>query len=124
MIQELDCFKAYDIRGRVPEQLNADIAYRIGRAVAQHFAAKSIVSDPVPISDVFAIARARVKSKSRLFKSCRVYVLRSLPQVHHVKTSQSSMAGRWFSHPQGVQYRRSHVGQKRTDRNSARVPFH
>jgi len=30
----MDCFKAYDIRGRVPDELNADIAYRIGRAFA------------------------------------------------------------------------------------------
>lgn len=29
---ELSCFKAYDIRGRVPEELNEDLAYRIGRA--------------------------------------------------------------------------------------------
>jgi phosphomannomutase len=28
------CFKAYDIRGRVPEELNEDLAYRIGRAYA------------------------------------------------------------------------------------------
>jgi phosphomannomutase/phosphoglucomutase len=31
----LKCFKAYDIRGRVPDELNEDIAYRIGRAFAQ-----------------------------------------------------------------------------------------
>lgn len=30
----MECFKAYDIRGRVPEELNEDIAYRIGRAYA------------------------------------------------------------------------------------------
>ena len=30
----LTCFKAYDIRGRVPDELNEDIAYRIGRAFA------------------------------------------------------------------------------------------
>ncbi len=29
----ITCFKAYDVRGRVPDQLNADICYRIGRAV-------------------------------------------------------------------------------------------
>ena len=28
----LDCFKAYDIRGPVPDALNEDIAYGIGRA--------------------------------------------------------------------------------------------
>lgn len=32
---ELTCFKAYDIRGKVPEQLNETIAYRIGRAFAK-----------------------------------------------------------------------------------------
>ena len=33
-MSELSCFKAYDVRGRVPDQLNEDIAYRIGRAYA------------------------------------------------------------------------------------------
>lgn len=32
---EISCFKAYDVRGRVPEDLNEDIAYRIGRAYAE-----------------------------------------------------------------------------------------
>jgi phosphomannomutase len=31
---EINCFKPYDIRGRIPDQLNEDIAYRIGRAYA------------------------------------------------------------------------------------------
>jgi phosphomannomutase len=31
----MKCFKAYDIRGRVPDELNADIACRIGRAFAR-----------------------------------------------------------------------------------------
>ncbi len=34
MLRELDCFKAYDIRGRVPTELDADVAARIGRAYA------------------------------------------------------------------------------------------
>lgn len=34
-MEELSCFKAYDVRGQVPSQLNEDIAYRIGRAYAQ-----------------------------------------------------------------------------------------
>ena len=40
---ELTCFKAYDIRGRVPEELNEDIAYRIGRAFVQFLGAKKVV---------------------------------------------------------------------------------
>ena len=31
---DITCFKAYDVRGRVPEELNEDITYRIGRAYA------------------------------------------------------------------------------------------
>jgi phosphomannomutase len=33
-MQKLNCFKAYDVRGRVPDELNEDLAYRIGRAYA------------------------------------------------------------------------------------------
>ncbi|MCW8832363.1 MAG: phosphomannomutase CpsG [Colwellia sp.] len=40
---ELTCFKAYDIRGKLGEELNTDIAYRIGRAFAQHTKAKEVV---------------------------------------------------------------------------------
>jgi phosphomannomutase len=31
---QINCFKAYDVRGRVPEELDEDIAYRIGRGYA------------------------------------------------------------------------------------------
>ena len=34
-MEKLTCFKAYDIRGQLGEELNADIAYRIGRAYGQ-----------------------------------------------------------------------------------------
>lgn len=34
-MEEITCFKAYDVRGRVPDQLNEDIARRIGRAFAE-----------------------------------------------------------------------------------------
>ncbi|MDE1164237.1 MAG: phosphomannomutase [Pseudomonas sp.] len=37
------CFKAYDIRGQVPEQLNEDIAYRIGRSLVAELQGKSFV---------------------------------------------------------------------------------
>jgi phosphomannomutase/phosphomannomutase/phosphoglucomutase len=39
----LTCFKAYDIRGKLGEELNEEIAYRIGRAYAQHLNAKRVV---------------------------------------------------------------------------------
>jgi phosphomannomutase / phosphoglucomutase len=37
------CFKAYDIRGRVPDELNEDLAYRIGRVLVAELGARSIV---------------------------------------------------------------------------------
>ncbi len=39
----LSCFKAYDIRGSVPDELNDDIAYRLGRAFADEFSPGSVV---------------------------------------------------------------------------------
>ena len=42
MMSNYSCFKAYDIRGRVPDELNEEIAYRIGRAFTQYLDAKSV----------------------------------------------------------------------------------
>lgn len=38
----MNCFKAYDIRGRIPDELNDDIAYRIGRAFASYLQPKRV----------------------------------------------------------------------------------
>lgn len=42
MGQFLPCFKAYDVRGKVPSELNPDIAYNIGRAYADQTKAKTV----------------------------------------------------------------------------------
>lgn len=42
-VTSLSCFKAYDIRGQVPSELNADLAYKIGRALVEFLSAKRIV---------------------------------------------------------------------------------
>jgi phosphomannomutase len=39
----IECFKAYDIRGRLPDQLNDDIAWRIGRAYAEYLKPSTVV---------------------------------------------------------------------------------
>ena len=59
--RELTCFKAYDVRGEIGMNIGEDITYRIGRAVAQHFSAKSIVIgfDARKTSLAFAQAAAR-----------------------------------------------------------------
>jgi len=42
-MNQLTCFKAYDIRGRLPDELNDDVAYRVGRAYAQYLQPKTVV---------------------------------------------------------------------------------
>jgi phosphomannomutase len=39
----MSIFKAYDVRGVVPDQLDADDAERVGRATARHFGARELV---------------------------------------------------------------------------------
>ncbi|NJC87311.1 MAG: phosphomannomutase [Desulfuromonas sp.] len=61
MTAPLTCFKAYDIRGRVPDQLNENILYRIGRAYAQFLKPRQVVVgyDIRPDSANFAAALSR-----------------------------------------------------------------
>ena len=60
-MSNLTCFKAYDIRGEIGVNIDEGIAYRIGRAVAQHFGAQSVVIgfDARETSPAFAAAAAR-----------------------------------------------------------------
>jgi len=41
-VKKLTCFKAYDVRGKLGEELNVDIAYKIGRATAQSLNSKTV----------------------------------------------------------------------------------
>ena len=60
-MSDLTCFKAYDVRGEIGVNIDEDIAYRIGRAVAQHFSAKSVAIgfDARETSPAFAAAASR-----------------------------------------------------------------
>ena len=40
---KISCFKAYDIRGQIPNELNADICYRIGNATGAFLDAQTVV---------------------------------------------------------------------------------
>ncbi len=42
MTSLLPCFKAYDIRGRVPDELNENLAFNIGQAYSAQFAPKKV----------------------------------------------------------------------------------
>jgi len=41
-VSKLTCFKAYDVRGRIPSELNDDLAYRIGQAYVAFVKPKTI----------------------------------------------------------------------------------
>jgi phosphomannomutase len=41
-MSEITCFKAYDVRGRVPGELNEDIVYRIARAYAEFVSPRTV----------------------------------------------------------------------------------
>lgn len=43
MNKELNAFKAYDIRGKYPEEINESLAYRIGQAFSKFLKAKTVV---------------------------------------------------------------------------------
>lgn len=42
-MEKFAAFKAYDIRGRVPDDLNEDLAYKVGKAVVKYLNAKKVV---------------------------------------------------------------------------------
>ena len=58
---DLSCFKAYDIRGEIGVNIDEGVAYRVGRAVAQHLGATSVVIgfDARETSPAFAAAASR-----------------------------------------------------------------
>jgi phosphomannomutase len=58
---EITCFKAYDIRGQIPNELNADICYRVGNATGAFLDVKTVVvgRDMRLTSDEFSDAVVR-----------------------------------------------------------------
>src|SRR5438045_6371129 len=52
----LSAFKAYDIRGRIPDELNEDLVYQVGRAYAGFVKPKRVAvgRDIRPTSEAFA----------------------------------------------------------------------
>jgi phosphomannomutase len=42
-VSSITCFKAYDLRGRIPNELNDDVAYRVARGYAQFLSPKRVV---------------------------------------------------------------------------------
>lgn len=60
MAQEITCFKAYDIRGRVPDQLNVEVAYRIGRAFTTYLPGKELQAKKVVVGHDIRLTSAEI----------------------------------------------------------------
>jgi len=60
-MNDLSCFKAYDIRGKLGSELDEDVAYRVGAAYAQYLNARRVVvgADVRPTSKPLKKALAR-----------------------------------------------------------------
>lgn len=60
-MKKLTCFKAYDIRGKLGEELNEDIAWSIGRAYGEFLKPKTIVlgGDVRLTSEILKLALAK-----------------------------------------------------------------
>jgi len=42
-VTPITCFKAYDLRGRIPTELNDEVAYNVARGFAQFLKPKRVV---------------------------------------------------------------------------------
>ena len=42
-MKPITCFKAYDLRGRIPDELNEDVAYAVGRGYARFLSPQRVV---------------------------------------------------------------------------------
>jgi len=71
MDNRLNCFKAYDIRGAVPEELNEDLAFKIGQAFSEYIKpATVVVGRDIRLSSK-AIAGALINGLTA--SGCKVY---------------------------------------------------
>ena len=91
---ELTCFKAYDIRGEIGVNIDGSRAYRIGRAVAQHLDAKSIVigDDTSETSPTFVLTA--LKAFLRGCQRSRNYLAK---QSHEISDNGKLWVGGTFS---------------------------
>ena len=74
-----ECFKAYDIRGRYPEQLDVPMAEAIGRVLADYFSASKIVVGHDLRHSSLPLAQALIKGIKRMGANV-LYIGRSLTE--------------------------------------------
>ncbi|WP_028109036.1 phosphomannomutase/phosphoglucomutase [Ferrimonas futtsuensis] len=99
-MDKLTCFKAYDIRGRLGEELNETVAWRIGRAFARYLNAQTVVlgADMRLSSDALKQALA----KGLMEEGCDVV------DIGMVGTEEVYFATRYLEADGGIEVTASH----------------
>ena len=92
-VMQLTCFKAYDIRAKLGAELNEEIAYRIGRSIAQVLQTTHVVigSDARETSPTLANAVAR--GVQRAGANVLEIGLCGTEEMYWAVTSQNACAG-------------------------------
>jgi phosphoketolase len=94
MIVRLPYFKSYDIRGTVPDQINAEVVYRTARAVAAWNEAEEVVVGRVPSSGSHAAYLTQV-IRDKLIDHRR-YIRQygeDMPDIHNWGANETGKKG-------------------------------
>ncbi|MFP4081061.1 MAG: phosphomannomutase [Ectothiorhodospira sp.] len=88
------CFKAYDIRGRVPDELDADLAWRIGQAYARviHPCGPVVVGEDIRLSSP-ELARGVVRGLNEAGVDTRSLGLCGTETVYHAASLEGMGGG-------------------------------
>lgn len=100
MKTKLTCFKAYDIRGRLGEELNEDVAYRVGRAMGVYLKAKTVVVG----GDIRETSEALKLAVSNGLKDAGVNVI----DIGMVGTEEIYFATKYLAVDGGIEVTASH----------------
>jgi phosphomannomutase len=74
-VSSLPCFKAYDVRGRIPEELDQRLVYRIGQAYAEYLQPRRVaVGRDMRLSSI-ELAEALVSGLKETGAEVRTWVL-------------------------------------------------
>ncbi len=90
---KIDCFKAYDIRGRLPDQLNAEVAWRVGRAYAQFLQPQQVVIGHDVRTSSQSLSDALAKGLTEGGADVLDIGLCGTEEIYHATFSQNSDGG-------------------------------
>jgi phosphomannomutase len=92
-LTKLTCFKAYDVRGRIGEELNEDLAQRIGRSFAQYLRARRVAVGSDPRLSSEGLKAALIKGLTEAGSEVMDMGLTGTEEIYHAVFSQKLDGG-------------------------------